>query len=105
MWYGVNLLFKSVHDQASSNHEPLWEESVFLVEAASDEEARQAGEHLGKSKEHEYISATGDLVKWRFERVESVFGILDDAISSGTEVFSRFLRESEVESILTPFKD
>src|SRR2546429_32691 len=105
MWYGVNLLFKSVHNQTPSDNEPLWEESVCLVEAASEEEAHQSGERLGRSKEHEYISATGDLVKWRFEKVESVYGILDDAISSGTEVFSRFLRESEVASILTPFKD
>jgi hypothetical protein len=105
MWYGINLLFKSIHDPATSENEPLWEESILLIEAASEEEARQTGARLGRSKNHEYISASGDLVKWRFEKVESVCEILDDTISSGTEVFSRFLRESEVESILTPFKD
>ena len=38
-------------------------------------------------------------------KVERVFEIGDEPVGSGREVFSRFLRASEVKSLLTPFED
>src|SRR5262245_27907827 len=105
MSYAVNLLSKSSHEDTTSDNEPLWEESVYLVQADSEEEAKRAGEVIGKTLDVKYTSATGDFVHWTFERVESVYEILDETIGHGTEVFSRFLRTSEVESLLTPFED
>jgi hypothetical protein len=100
MWYSVSLLFKSVHLNLPPEQDYLWEESIFLVRAAGKEEAHQAGERIGKEQEHEYVSATGDLVRWTFTRVESVCEILDEQISDGTEVFSRFLDSREITVLL-----
>jgi Domain of unknown function (DUF4288) len=105
MWYTVSLLLKSRHLNQPSEQDWLWEESIVLVQAENEDDARRAGERIGKSKELEYVSATGDQVRWTFETIESVCEILDDTITSGTEVFSRFLRNEEVDSILTPFPD
>jgi len=104
MWFTVSLLFKSIHvGQPEDNC--LWEESIFLVRAESYAEAQQQAELLGKVQEHEYVSVTGDLVRWTFQQVESIFEIQDNTIEHGTEIFSRFLSSSDVESLITPFKE
>jgi hypothetical protein len=104
MWFGVSLLFKSVHN-GQPEDDALWEDSIVLIRAQSRDEAQKQAEALGKGEEHEYVSASGDLVKWTFQGVESIHEILDDTLENGTEIFSRFLRAREVESLLTPLKE
>jgi hypothetical protein len=104
MWFAVNLLFKSVH-AGKPEEDSLWEERIILIQAETEAEARQQAELLGKDEEHEYVSATGDLVRWTFQQIERVYPIEAETLENQTEVFSRFLRSSEVESLLTPFKD
>jgi hypothetical protein len=103
MWFAVNQLFESVHDGRPAA-DALWEERVVLVQAADEAEARRRGEILGRAEEHEYRSATGDQVRWTFRQVERVYPIDAEVLEDGTEVFARFLRSCEVESLLTPFK-
>ena len=106
MWYAVDLLFKSNH-QASPAISGLWEEVILLVNAETEAQAKEVGSAIGRSREHEYFSSSPNrhLVKWTFERVDRVFAIDESELSNGTEVFSRFLRESEVLSLSTPFDD
>jgi hypothetical protein len=104
MWFSVNLLFKSVHPD-QPQHEFLWEERVFLVQAEDEDQARQEAERIGKAEEHEYLAATGDLVRWTFQQIESISALDSDTLENVTEVFSRFLSSAEVESLLTPFQD
>jgi len=51
-----------------------------------------------------YRTSSG-AVTWVFERVDRVYGIDRELLADGTEWFSRFLRDSEVTSLLTPFDD
>jgi len=104
MWFSASLLFKSIHNGLPED-DCLWEESIVLLQADSRDEAQKQAESLGKAEEHEYVSATGDLVRWTFQTVETLYEILDGPPGHGTEVFSRFLRSREVESLLTPIKD
>lgn len=46
-----------------------------------------------------------DTFRWVFVRYERVYQIEDESLKTGTELFSRFLRDSEVKSLLTPFED
>jgi hypothetical protein len=75
------------------------------VEAISEEEAIRKAEKFGKNYEESYEAQKGDIVSWKFMQVESVCLIDDEKLQDGTELFSRFLRDSEVKSILTPFED
>ena len=103
MWYAANLLFKARRNDAAD--EPgFWEESIRLVNAGSAEEARVKSEQLGRSQRISYKTKDGELT-WTFDRVERVHEIEADALVDGVEVFSRFLRDSEVTSLLTPFED
>jgi hypothetical protein len=102
MWYSASLLFSSEHvNQPEAN--PLWEEQVVIFQADDEDAARHKAEVHGKAEEHEYRNAENHLVRWRFERVERIFQVESETLSDGTEVFSRFLRDAEVKSLLTPF--
>lgn len=76
-----------------------------LIRATTKEGAQSEAMALGKKLETEYAVAGGDSVRWTFARVERLHEIDDDPLVNGTELFSRFLRESEVESLSRPFED
>jgi hypothetical protein len=79
------------------------EENIVLFEADSAEQAGgRAAEH-GGAHEGSYTAASGVEIRWVYDSLYSVFEI-GERPASGTEVYSRFLRASEVTSLLTPFE-
>lgn len=103
MWYAANLLFESSREPGDGA-EQLWEESIRLIQASSESEAMAKATRLGSAERANYQSG-GATVAWKFSRVERVYSIESDALTDGAEIFSRFLRRSEVNSLLTPFDD
>lgn len=103
MWYAVNILYRSEHIPTEATP-TIWQESILLIQASGEEEARSEGERLGRSGTHTYEVEDG-IVIWSFEQIERVYAIDEEELRSGTEVFSRFLRDSEVKSLLTRFND
>ncbi len=104
MWFTASLLFKS-NIPKEPEAQALWEESIVLVSAADEEEARSKAEDIGKRREHEYLAAAGNEVRWTFEKIESIHQILVEHLEHGTEVYSRFLSAAEVESLSNHFSD
>ncbi len=107
-WYVASLLFKSTHSEDQSESPPyddLWEDSLILLRADTADAARQMAVDEGKLREVAYRGQGDDVVAWSFERVERVFEVQAQTLESGTELFSRFLKASEVESLLTKLKD
>src|SRR5262249_33318496 len=104
------VLFKGSH---LTRHaiEPLWEERILLIRSDTDENAAKEATRLSQAEVIEYDVLDGGegepagKLKWTFEQVERVYKIEDDDLASGAEIFSRFLRDSEVKSLLTPFRD
>ena len=103
MWYGVSLLFKSCHQQPQGE-EPLWEEIIIIVEAPSRDEAEALARRNALTREVGYEVAGNDFVTWVFDSVFDVCEVESEPLSSGTEVFSRFMRESEVRSLQSKFE-
>jgi hypothetical protein len=101
MWYTAKLLFRSSLNPDDGT-EPTWEESIRLVNANSESEARDLAEQMGQAARVTYDTESGSLT-WLFERVERVYCVGASNLDHGAEVFSRFLRHSEVASLLTPF--
>jgi len=72
--------------------DPLWEESILLLQANSEEEAREEAVRLGTASGVTFRAVSGERVIWEFVRVTDMHEILDESLKHGTEVFSRFLR-------------
>jgi len=104
MWFTASLLFKS-NIPNEPEAQALWEESIVLIRAADEEEARMKAEETGKCGEHEYLAAAGNQVRWSFQKIESIHEILVENLEHGTELFSRFLNFSDVKNLLTPLQD
>ena len=106
MWYASSLLFKSVHVN-HADADPVWEERIVLLEAWDDAEARDLAGRMGKDGEHEYYvsKAKNDLLRWTFVQIHKLYPIEDATLHSGSELFSRFLRQGDVDNLLRPFED
>jgi hypothetical protein len=100
MWYSANLLFRGSHRDYPSK-EDLWLEQILLIEASDADKARTVALSSGRAGRHEYAN-TSDTVEWQFAQIERLCEI-EGSPTHGTELFWRFLRKSEVESLLTPF--
>jgi hypothetical protein len=102
--FAANLLFRSSRNGMFGG-ENLWEESIVLVEARDVAEAEEKAGVLALSRQSSYVAMDGAQVAWVFFKVERVFELLDTPLRHGSELFSRHLRHSEVESMLSPFDD
>ena len=102
MWFCVSAFSLAEHPDGSvPSEEQVWEEHLFLVMAQDADEAQSKAEDLARNQECSYAAANGSNVSWKFKTISKVYELADEP-GDGTEVFSRFLKESEVLSILTP---
>ncbi len=101
-WFSVDLLFRAIHNGIETDTD-VWEERIVVINANDEQDARNECLKLGKSEEHEYF-ANAQIVKWTFVQIERVCEIEGNSLVNGLQVFTRYLRNSEVVSILTPFE-
>jgi hypothetical protein len=101
--FAANLLFRSSRDGVFDDAN-LWEESLVLIEASSADDAEAKAALLAVSAESSYVAMDGTCVAWTFFKVERV-QLVDQPLRHGSELFSRYLRHAEVQSLLTPFED
>lgn len=87
-WYAAKLLFESKVDDSKQTDERLCEESIRLVLADNDDDARARAEELGRSESHEYPNEDGARVEWVFRDVLEVQDLCVSEIEPGVEVFS-----------------
>jgi len=104
MWFTASLLFRSDHPGAAKKKEALWEEQIVLLDAEDESVAERKAAQHGQTQEHEYRNLEGELVHWTFVQVESVCRVDASVLEDGIELFSRFLRDAGVRSLLTPFE-
>ena len=103
MWFAASLLFKSVHVPTGSRP-PVWEQSIRLIEAETEAQAREEAERIGRAQKVSY-QAQNDVVLWTFEGVERLYAIDRPELQNGVELFSRFLSDDTVTSLAKPFSD
>jgi hypothetical protein len=102
MWFCA-CVFKVAERDGRRDADSLWEEVFLLIEAENENSARSKAERLARHDAAPYKNESGNLVSWKFEKVDRISPISDGQLRNGTELFSRFLRDSEVRSLMTPF--
>jgi hypothetical protein len=93
MWFSARLLYRSIVDDPN-NVPPLYEESIILINAESEEAAREEAERIAYSREHNYPNAEGREVRWKFVRVLESQDLCEEELFSGVEVHSRLFRSA-----------
>jgi hypothetical protein len=104
VFFSASLLFGSLRN-GKFTAENLWEESIILVQAGDEQEARRKALEIGQTRSLSYKANDGAHISWEFFRIERLFRIKEDKLVHGTELFSRHLRADEVESLGRPFSD
>ena len=103
MWFCAAVL-KVAERNGERKADSLWEEQFFLIESDNEKLAWNEAEKLASRREAPYKNKKGELISWQFVKVDQVYAIPDEKLGSGVEVFSRFLRDSEAKSLMTPFE-
>ncbi len=90
--YFACLLFDS-HVEDESGIAPLRDESIRLIVAKDEDDARRKAEELGKELEHDYENEDGSRVWWRFVSLIDIQEFCEDELADGVEVYSRLNRK------------
>ncbi len=97
-WYSVSFILKSEHPEAPQ-YEKVWEEQIVLIQAEDSESAKNYATDYAKTKELEYISATGLKTFWSYKGILDCYELSADSLGHKTEIFSRHLDESQIEAL------
>jgi hypothetical protein len=97
-WFAARIVLESV-GATSDGDERLFEDRIILLRAESEREAQVKAKAIGRESAHEYDSAAGSHVTWRFKELLDVKPLWLDSIEDGSEVYYAFLREPELDQI------
>ncbi|MGB6407207.1 MAG: DUF4288 domain-containing protein [Planococcus donghaensis] len=98
-WYAVKVLYECIIsgessqepiDIASPRDHKTYEETLFLIEASSEEQAYALGEKEAIKQEVDYLNEYGQKVEWEFVKTIDCFNLFDRQLQTGTELYSRF---------------
>lgn len=103
--YSVSILLRAIYHPDVPSLNRRWMELVYLVPAYSENLARKAAVDLAHDYESSYQTTSGVLIVWKVVGCAGVWVSANVSVNQPMELFSRFLREAEGESLLKPFDD
>jgi hypothetical protein len=97
-WFSARLLFVSLHpDEAEL--EKVYEDRIVLVQAPDEDRAAIMAKKLGLEAGQEYRNEYGARVIWEFMEVLDLLQLDETEIAHGSEVYSKFIDEEDLEAI------
>ncbi|MGI2326863.1 DUF4288 domain-containing protein [Planococcus sp. YIM B11945] len=99
-WYAVKVLYACIiseersqetMDIASPRDHKTFEETLFLIEAPSEEQAYAFCKKEVIKQEVDYLNVYGQKVEWKFIETIDCFNLFNRQLQTGTELYSRFL--------------
>ncbi|SDX46427.1 protein of unknown function [Marininema mesophilum] len=102
-WYSVSVLFESVRLGETVDSEidkdkedlKLFEHKIIVTKANNIEESYNKADNYAKNEEFEYENSLGEKVKNKFVSTLHAVELDDDEITTGVEVYSRFIHACE----------
>jgi len=90
-WYAARLIFVS-ESAGRTGPDALFDASIRVCRASSEEEASARLLEYGRESEHDYLNDSGETVRWKFLGLEDVQNLAVETIEDGCEVFSQLQR-------------
>jgi hypothetical protein len=87
MWFTIPMYLRS---SEPVDGKVLVEESIYLFEADSEEEATSKGLTAMIGLEHSYSNVAGKEVQWSIESMGQPYELVGE-LKDGSEVYSRFI--------------
>lgn len=81
------MVYKSSSN--SPNYQSLYEESITLIKAASETEAREKAKNLADERSSTFKNQNGEEISWALHKIIDISPMLEDKIGNVTEVYSR----------------
>ena len=97
-WFAARIILRSVHHDKPRDPK-LFEERIVLVHAATEDEARQKAERLGRAAREEYANTDSNAVVWEFMELLDVKQLFLNELEDGCEVYYGFLNAEELDQI------
>src|SRR5579871_5708105 len=87
--------------ESSSNaqsYEPLYQECFFIVQAASEDQARQKALSHAQNAQTSYQNEQGETITWSLKTVVDVSAVLAQKLEDGAELYARHFRDYQAYS-------
>ncbi len=81
------ILYKSSSD--ANGYVPMFEESITLIKANTEAEARKSAECLAHSRGAKFKNEKGEEITWVFDKIIDIAPMLEDNLKDVTEIYSR----------------
>lgn len=94
MWYSARALFRC-EVQGDKRKRILFEETIFLLRARFDAEARKNALKIARKKQHSYNNVYKERVRWKFHRLLEVLHLIDQRLVPGAEVYWRLFKKHQ----------
>jgi hypothetical protein len=104
MWHTVAVYLQGARD-GQRPEEDIWEERIVLIDAEDASKAAKLARELTEADSLDVLTISGHTLRWRFSHVGQVCALDEGELRSGTELWSRFLKDSEARSLMRPFED
>jgi hypothetical protein len=88
--YAAILVY--VTSNPTAGYEPLYEETVTLIQASSEEHAAERAREFARARETSYQNEMGETITWSFKHLVDVNDISDE-IGDGAEIYTRHFRD------------
>jgi hypothetical protein len=88
--YAAVLVYES--SSAAAGYEPLYEETVTVFLATSEDHAAEKAREHGRSRQVTYENEDRETITWAFKHLVDVSEI-SDAVGDGAEIYTRHFRD------------
>jgi hypothetical protein len=87
MWFIARLLFKAEVKSRLRRKKLLCEESLILISARTEPEARLKATKFAKESQHSYRNVYKEKVSWKFVELQELQQIMSEKLGDGIEVY------------------
>ena len=100
MFYIAIILYEAASD--APGYQSLYEESFVLIQASSEEEAREKATIHAQGQLSSYQNEFGETITWLFKQIIDVSPVLSETFEDGADLYARYFRNMQAYSAFEP---